>query len=506
MDIKKISEIVVGLDDVPNIMDIRVGHWCVWPVVKRTIRILLLDHYHDLSVVPSRASLIVKDTGQLLRLCGTALMGVGQLLKNDYWCREPQVIVLTDSNSYRDRLPNGRYIDIFFDDLLNTDRLICAPFVIEDGLLWEHMRPIVGPRHLYAEVLLLASEILARRPGIVKEVKPVVKRFARLMIEAGLPIRSELLEETLLKRLCRFEGTRRIYRMLFLKRNVKGLLLIDSNSRHGQIAAAKELNIPVIEFQHGLIGNVAVGCRWCASFMPFRAHMPIPDKLLVYGRLWQDLLVSKGFWNSDEVIPIGSGRIDRFRFSNNRCIVDNRNVFRILFTSQWFLQKEAIQFWSRFMKHAKGSLPFRYDLYIKPHPSERHPELIYKKLVSGFSSRCKALSKDESTFQHIMLCDVHVSFSSTTLIESLGLGVPTVSIRTERCPEGILAFMPAEVLQEHVVYVESAEMLIDLLSAHRPGSKNMERWRERLEKAGKDLFLEGFLGKASLLINRELRL
>jgi hypothetical protein len=278
--------------------------------------------------------------------------------------------------------------------------------------------------------------------------------------------------------------------------------LIDSNSRFGQIAAAKELNIPVIELQHGAMGANNAQYQWHSSLSPYKPLMPIPDKILVYGRLWQDMLVAGGFWNYKEVIPAGSARMDRFRASvlEKEASKNHDEAFRILYTTQWKLQESAVEFWRRFMEIAEKRLPFQCQLRIKPHQSEHRPEQVYQTLLNRFSDKCEIVSNATSTFEAILNADVNVSYASSVLLESAGLGVPSVSICEPMVPGGIAQYMGMQSLRESIVHVISPEELIELLAQHPPGSTALSRWRQSTENEGKRFFTEGFFERAEQVI------
>jgi hypothetical protein len=501
MDIDRLYGIVNLLDQLSDFRKICVGRWLAWPVVKRTVKLLLEEQYYGLPGLHSRTARERKKQKKLSNHGGAVFHAIGQLICTWKWRKVPQQAILTDSDTFRDRLSDGRSIDIFFYHLLRRSKLKIAPFVIEDGLFHEHIYPFAGPRHLYAELLLLGGEALSFTREVKRTVKPALFALLEQLSRVGLNLGKAVLRKSLERRLARFEGTRKIFRMLFKSRNVKALLLIDSNSRFGQIAAAKEMRIPIIELQHGAMGAQNVQYQWHSSLAPWKALMPIPDKILVFGKLWKDMLVEGGFWTDTEIIAAGSARMDWFRASVfKKEASKNNEVLRILYTTQWKLQKQAVKFWGRFLEIAEKELPFEYKLVVKPHQSEHRPESVYQVLLNRFGDRCMISSKSSSTFEEILKADINVSYASSVLLESVGLGIPSVSICEAMVPGGIAQYMGMEWLRETIAHITSPEELVQIVSQNPPGSTSLSQWRQLTEDEGKRVFAEGFFERTEQII------
>jgi hypothetical protein len=101
--------------------------------------------------------------------------------------------------------------------------------------------------------------------------------------------------------------------------------------------------------------------------------------------------------------------------------------------------------------------------------------------------------------------DIHVSYYSTSLLESLALGIPSVSIcRGKAAPDGIAGIRPIPRLRDSIVHVGSVEALVEQIGDNIPGSANMEKWRCQTLEYGKELFTPGFIVNASRAINRKI--
>jgi len=162
----------------------------------------------------------------------------------------------------------------------------------------------------------------------------------------------------------RFYWSKRLYRQLLRRIRPRYLLLITAYFNYPIVAAAKELGITVVEFQHGVIDRHHSGYSWTAYARPYKAAMPIPDRLFLYGRFWQDELAANGFWDR-ELRPVGSLRMDQY------CQAQIERPAReklFVVTTQNIDADPLIAFLKDFVALARERLAFR--LVIKLHPGE----------------------------------------------------------------------------------------------------------------------------------------
>jgi hypothetical protein len=504
MDVRQTNTIVSGIDSVPNIMELRIGRWCAWPIVKRTIRLLLMERILNFEDIHQRSSLANIEGNKRKRYFYDVMSTIVQLAKHNRWRKHPQFIILNDTDSFREQDRKGRYFDVFFDDLLNGRGLTYRPYIIEDGMMWPHKDNVEGRRHLNAELLLLLSELLSHRPVIRRQVSSVAKPLSDIISKTGIPMPKSMVKKAVQKKLERFEGARICYKKFFKWRNIKALLLIDSNSRFGQIAAAKELNVPVIEFQHGIIGKDNVGYQWSPSLLPNKKNMALADNIFVFGQLWQEMLVKNGFWNKEEILSVGSALIDRYRYKHE---IKKSDPYRlnILFTTDWTLQDKAILFWKKFMDIAESKkTSVKYKLFIKPHPCEDHYQERYRVLIDNISNKCVLMDRDESTYKAMISSDLHVSFASTTLLESAGLGIPTICISGNGTNGDLQGLIGSKKCNNYIVHIDSPEDLLGVLVKINESKDFYKNWRETTKKEGNKIFKKGFLKNSVNIINREL--
>jgi len=216
-----------------------------------------------------------------------------------------------------------------------------------------------------------------------------------------------------------FYWRKKMFRWVLARFSPRYLLLINAYNDHAVVAAAKELGIQVVELQHGALNRYSPGYAWSTYALPYKSHMPIPDRLFLYGDYWKQELEELGFWG-DALESVGSPYMDQFRGQHNYQV----EQVTLVVTTQNVDTDQLIEFLDTFVQLANGTMDFR--LIIKLHPQE--PDKIpYAQRLERYKN-VTILSNTEPppTFELLALADFHLSISSTCHYEALALGTPTV--------------------------------------------------------------------------------
>jgi len=183
------------------------------------------------------------------------------------------------------------------------------------------------------------------------------------------------------------------------------------------VAAARSLRIPVWELQHGVVydGHMAY------TFDPVSADahrdtLPVPDLIMTFGPFFRGVLLERGFWRPEEICNLGFPRLswnaERFQWAPPA----PGDPLRVLVSSQWILTDR----WTGLLRKLAAALP-AVRLVVKPHPGEAQDAWSD---VPGV----EVASPGGDFFETLRSCHVHCSVFSTTLLESVGLGVPTAVV------------------------------------------------------------------------------
>jgi hypothetical protein len=263
-----------------------------------------------------------------------------------------------------------------------------------------------------------------------------------------------------------FYWRKQYYTWLFRRLRPAYFLLTVGYSPYAAIAAAKEQGIRVIELQHGVIIPEHTGYSWTPYATPYKPRMPIPDSIWVYGTYWQQILLAAGFWQPDEIRPLGSLRMDRHR-ARYASLQKSMDTLTLLFTGQGHDTDKVITFLAEFVRLAQGRLNFQF--YIKLHPLYDQDKQSYVDAFQSYPYVHVLLGREEpTTFELLARAHAHISIFSTCHYEALAFGIPTV----------VLPFIHHETMQPlcdfgHAVLARTPAELLDMFlhqGLHEPDS------------------------------------
>ena len=96
--------------------------------------------------------------------------------------------------------------------------------------------------------------------------------------------------------------------------NLQALVVTYGPGRFAEIAAARELGLPVIELQHGVIGPHCPDYAWPAQY---RAAQSRTSRCRIASRcsdeVFRDLILRSGFWREAEILAVGAAAMESFR-------------------------------------------------------------------------------------------------------------------------------------------------------------------------------------------------
>jgi hypothetical protein len=484
------------LDRLPGIMEPRIGRWRAWPMAKMQLAWHLL-HAPSAAGRNGAASLLRKAGARLPRYAG-ALPQIWRRFEVRPSSGAIGMLHVPRMHCFRD----GRQRDFIFGDLLTAAGLkhpviaLRHPLAVDDPSQLprasQALTVNLAPYHLAAEQLAL---VLMAGPRLRRTAASLNGRLDHIAmaLERGARGRKILLALAL------FEARRRIFRRLFERLALRALVVSYAPGRHGEIAAARELGLPVIELQHGVIGAHCPDYAWPRELERCKAEMPLPDRIAVFGPTFRDLVLNSGFWSAAEVVATGAAAMEAHRLgapAGSR----HDGPLRLLFMSQAPTRVAAIEFWqelaasSRFI--ARG-----YQVAIKLHPEETHEIAAYQNLVRSAPERVQLLAGDVNPIDAMLAADVVVSYNSMALIEALALGRAAVSICGGPIPNGFAGTFGLPEIVGAMPHVDCPEALLDVLCERAGGDGNLAAWHGEAQRAGQNYFSDNFTANTATLIN-----
>ncbi len=390
-----------------DLLQFKVDGWCIWPLLRFTIAWWLTTP-HDTSPRSAISNLVR-----------------GQLVLEDIFrmiCL-PRAMILakTYTSGLVDRT-GGYYKDIWFDDLLQVSG---EYFKIENvnsiAFMEKRSRALIRSdltSTCYETFAILLARLGIGGSNLVKQISSEISECVRN--ELGL---SQVTLSYVAKRIVFFLWLKHFYSSLLQRVCPKYVLTADPGE-YALIAAARERSIKVIEVQHGITDRYHAGYMWTTYALQYKARMPIPNYIFLYGSHWKQELAGSGFWG-DSLRVVGNPRIDQYRARRRKETIAHNGKQVLVLTTQGLDVNSLISFINKFLKIASKQPNIR--LYIKLHPIYEKDKTVYVSSL-GSDSRVTILlgSEAPSTFDLLMHADFHLSISSMSHYDALGLGVPTV--------------------------------------------------------------------------------
>lgn len=215
------------------------------------------------------------------------------------------------------------------------------------------------------------------------------------------------------------------------------------------IVAAKLLGIPTIEQQHGVIGRNHIAYL-VPRHLELESRFPLCDTMVVWGEYTKRFLVDAGVYDPEQITVCGFPRTDlllrKLPSKSETCarlsIPPDASI--MLYTSNGFAQDYLLEILDSIQRVPASS---RIHWLVKLHPREKTRHLWEAAIDERNLPTVQVLEGSFDFYALLAACDVHVSFASTTLIESAILGRPNLGLDVARVsdPAGYAdanAFLP----------------------------------------------------------------
>lgn len=401
----EVNRKIVAFEVAHDLLRFEVDGWCAWPLLRQRVGAAL-----------NKLPLTTKNKlgqGTTFRLALQDAFKLPILPKARF--------LIKTYSSARAEEQAGLYRDIYFDDLL-TDisrhgRYLKIESINNPVFLAQSKKALIKSDLTTTPIEMLPS-LLGRFRGPASIPSIATTLSACIHDELGL----EIFTPRLVSRyLLRFYWAKRLYAWL-LDRIQPEVVLLADGGEYAIVAAAKERHIKTIELQHGFIDRAShLVYTWTNYALPYKSQMAVPDRLLLFGDYWQQELVANGFWN-ETIGVVGSMKLDRYY---NIPSARSKGSLKLVLTTQGIDQQHLITFMLEFIKSAQSQVEF--ELYIKLHPAYETNKEPYLVQLGDYRNVHVILGNEEpATYTLLSYADFHLSISSTTHYESLGLGVPTI--------------------------------------------------------------------------------
>lgn len=281
----------------------------------------------------------------------------------------------------------------------------------------------------------------------------------------------------------------------FRKRSTEAVLLTISYDYYLQalIDACRRLNITTIEIQHGNIYSEHMGYVSLISGS-LTAFQGVPDFISVYSKATKEIILENSKLYDPDMIIVGGSP---YHTLVRNIVVEkskekNTEVIKCLITSQPVTRRKLLPKIRDLVK-SNPNLVF----HLKPHPRESNPLEFYRDLRDF--SNFHLVSQASPFLIELMKYDIHITSTySTTLIESLYLDIPSISIELKEIPK--YDFIDEEKPLQNLKYISADQNLNSEVAEFI----NRIGYNSHLEKSNNAIF-DMFYAKDSNALIKKLR-
>ncbi len=253
----------------------------------------------------------------------------------------------------------------------------------------------------------LEVEVLSEINRLAKEAAAIKLQGFQEYLNAALQLFFELFHQ---------------YYAAFKGQRIDRLFLICHYHNESLIAACKILGIEVIEYQHGLIAKNDLYYVYPESIIPHRERCLFPDKIVVFGPFWRDLLCLGNEFSPEQVIVGGNYSLaPDLKPKSAR----HPKEKAILIGAQKNMADTYVAYISSLQKRLAESHP-EWKLLVKLHPSE--PE-VEKYDQFAQATNCELHGKNSVLDVLLERSLIQISIYSTTLYDAIGLDVLNLSLQ-----------------------------------------------------------------------------
>ena len=482
------------IDRLPGIMEPRLGRWRAWPLVKMQLVWQLMHPQNE--VAAGRASWADKVTDRLRRYPSQLASAWRQAAAPRAGGDGGTVAILQVPRMHMFR--DGKERDMIYGALLDAEQMCLPVVVLKHSWLGGSRARIQAPT-----IDLDPHRSVAEMHALWLMGTPRVRRAAAaldsILNQTELPLDVGVRCRQILLALGLFEARRRLFRRLFEKIRARILMVTYAPGRSGEIAAARELGIPVVELQHGMVSAHCPDYAWPASYRAMRAELAFPDRIWLFGPAFKRQIAQSGFWTDGEAVSVGAAAMDHYRPAAKNHI-RRPGPLRLLFMTQATVRSAAIAFWTEFARTAaEGAL--EHEVVFKLHPEEGSQIDAYRVMAQEAEKRFRLLPLDANPFEAMLDADIVLAYNSMSLVEALALGRGAISLCGGSISNGLAGTFGLDELRPAMPHIRTQSQLRAVLCERAADEVRLSAWRQQAFAQGADFFAEGFLDVATKLAN-----
>jgi len=392
---KKISVDEIELDDGTKIWNL--------------VRVLLSFHEQKKSLIADEYKITIK---KLVFLLKESVKPVRTKKKNIEFC------AFSDVESRK--LFNNTYYDPFMDPL---SEIIDNFYIFEwPALTGFRYKNVYSKNYIKMNipVSVIIKKIINTKPQIINE-KFLIESIS--IFSRNFDINEKKLKKYVYESISIFISLKKYVKKILKEAEPKMVFVRGSYGRFQMAVtqACREIDITVIELQHGIIFNNHIGYVKNSNSKNMDC---IPNYLLTWGSSFSDIVKKGTLFEKENVIEMGYPFLDKIKKSKQKTSKEilefiEKFPITVLVTGQMLLSEEVEQLIKEasIMKKDSGIL-------FKPHPRDVRNFNLEKDNILQ-------IDKKENFYAILKEVDIHSTIFSTTSLEALSFGKPNIFINFE---------------------------------------------------------------------------
>ncbi|MBN1860273.1 MAG: CDP-glycerol glycerophosphotransferase family protein [Candidatus Thermoplasmatota archaeon] len=418
------------------------------------LRIFLYSHFQKIGEKTGKRTLNIQ-----------TMKAVFSILKESFIpLRFPQNITVCGFSSAESRkLYNDTYYDIYLDPLYDIlgDALAVFEWPETTGYRRKYDKPVYSKHHVPMHIPLwsttfwelLIHKITGRR-NFSLESEDILQEII-VYISTTASVDKATLTKDIDDFITVFVSMKRFLSNILKKIKPRAVLIRCGYGRFPMALsqACRELHIPPVELQHGLI----------TSYLPaYRRATPtsntdcLPEYLLAQGDIYAEMVRDGNLFDKDKVLSTGYPYLQRLLHEKKEDLHPKQTYSsfpkNILFTSQWIVATEIKDF---VMTIADQLEQQHLDIGIlfKPHPYDKNTYTDLQK-----NKHIILINKYEDTFKLFSCADIHSTVYSTSGLEAMAFSIPNIFVDIYNLADSTTPYL----VQSPTQFIESVTTILSL--------------------------------------------
>lgn len=403
-EICELNRKIIDIEKKNDLYNIKIKNIYIWDIVryevaqKIAINNSIYNEPHNYKNKTINLSIILEDIINIIK-------GIIKAKKN--------AIIYFAHNRRKLNIENNKWEDIYIDPLINEkNRFNIIEFRIKSN---KHYVPIQNDV-IYLDFIKYIINIIKL---IFIIINPINKREKLEIIKIENQFKETFKEniniyKLIIKRVYQFLISYKIYKYILKYLKPSKIFITTSYGKEDLIKAARELKIPIIEIQHGIINKNHLGYYYEHG----KKHY-IPNEILLFGPIWSKYIIYNNTieLNKKFGFPYLKREYEKYK--------KNKKENQILVISQGTIGKELFKKIIQISKYIDDNIKIIYKL----HPGEYYNWEKRYYLPKDLENRIKIISDDKISMYYLMSKSKwQIGVNSTALFEGLVFGCKTILI------------------------------------------------------------------------------